>query len=70
MSFRLVAIVALAFAALSANGCLMLAIPGLAYTGFQYEKTGKIPGMPSTKPESSSDQSSPSSRGTPSNSIE
>ena len=70
MSFRLVAIVALVAAALGASGCLVLAIPGLAYTGYQYEKTGKIPGMPSTHPESSSGDSSPSSRATPSNSIE
>jgi hypothetical protein len=56
-------------AGLGLNGCIWLAIPGLAYTGYQYEKTGKLPGMPSTSQASSHPQAS--AQATPSdNSIE
>lgn len=37
----------LVMVALRLCGCIWLAIPGLAYSGYQYEKTGKLPGMPS-----------------------
>jgi hypothetical protein len=58
----------LTIAALGLCGCPALAIPGLAYSGYQYEKTGKLPGMPSTGQGSSDGQ--PSAQATPSNSIE
>ncbi len=63
---KLIALVALILAGLGLSGCPALMIPGLAYSGYQYEKTGKLPGMPSTPAE---DQKA-SARSTPSNSIE
>ena len=52
------------------SGCIWLAIPGLAYSGYQYEKTGKLPGMPSTSPASSGSQPQASAQATPSDNIE
>jgi hypothetical protein len=52
------------------SGCIWLAIPGLAYTGYQYEKTGKLPGMPSTSQASSGSQPQASAQATPSDNIE
>lgn len=65
---RILILAAIALVGLGLSGCPMLMIPGLAYSGYQYEKTGKVPGMPSTG--SSSDKDKASSQATPSNSIE
>jgi hypothetical protein len=59
-------LVGLLAAGLGLSGCIWLAIPGLAYTGYQYEKTGKLPGMPSTSPASSGGQPQASAQATPS----
>lgn len=66
--FRISALVAITLAGLGLSGCPMLMIPGLAYSGYQYEKTGKLPGMPSSG--SSSDKDKASAQATPSDSIE
>jgi len=63
-------LVSLLVAGLGLSGCIWLAIPGLAYTGYQYEKTGKLPGMPSTSPASSGGQPQASAQATPSDNIE
>ncbi len=41
-----IVIVAMAVIGLSLCGCPALMIPGLAYSGYQYEKTGSITGQP------------------------
>jgi len=64
------ALVGLLVAGLRLSGCIWLAIPGLAYTGYQYEKTGKLPGMPSTSQASSGSQPQASAQATPSDNIE
>jgi len=64
------ALVGLLVAGLRLSGCIWLAIPGLAYSGYQYEKTGKLPGMPSTSPASSGSQPQASAQATPSDNIE
>ncbi|HKF28562.1 MAG TPA: hypothetical protein VKB29_05010 [Candidatus Binataceae bacterium] len=66
----LVLVGCLLVAGLGLSGCIWLAIPGLAYTGYQYEKTGKLPGMPSTSPASSGGQPQASAQATPSDNIE
>ena len=63
-------LVGLLLAGLGLSGCIWLAIPGLAYTGYQYEKTGKLPGMPSTSQASSGGQPQASAQATPSDNIE
>ena len=63
-------LVGLLVAGVGLSGCIWLAIPGLAYTGYQYEKTGKLPGMPSTSPASSGSQPQASAQATPSDNIE
>jgi|GEM_PF-2130709 len=70
LPIRAIAVAALALAALGLSGCPALMIPGLAYSGYQYEKTGKLPGMPQTPEESSGQQRKGSSQATPSNSVE
>ena len=65
-SVRLLVLMGMLVAALGLSGCIWLAIPGLAYSGYQYEKTGKLPGMPST----SGGQPQASAQATPSDSIE
>ncbi len=55
------AILALALVGLSASGCPALMVPGLAYQGYQYEKTGSLPGMP----ESSSPNASGAKKASP-----
>ena len=68
---RVLALMGLLVAGLGLNGCIWLAIPGLAYSGYQYEKTGKLPGMPSTSSASSGSHPQASAQATPSdNSIE
>ena len=68
---RVLVLVGLLAAGLELSGCIWLAIPGLAYTGYQYQKTGKLPGMPSTSQGSSVSQPQASAQATPSdNNIE
>jgi hypothetical protein len=43
-----IAAIALALLALGAAGCPALMVPRLAYQGYQYEKTGSLPGVPSS----------------------
>ncbi len=51
---RWTAIVAIAALGLGASGCPILMIPGLAYSGYQYEKTGHLPDMPVASPSAAS----------------
>jgi hypothetical protein len=67
---KLVALIGLLVVGLGLSGCIWLAIPGLAYTGYQYEKTGKLPGMPSTSQASSGSKPQASAQATPSDNIE
>ena len=67
---RVLALMGVLVAGLGLSGCIWLAIPGLAYSGYQYEKTGKLPGMPSTSPASSGSQPQASAQATPSDNIE
>ena len=67
---RVLVLVGMLIAGLGLSGCIWLAIPGLAYTGYQYEKTGKLPGMPSTSQASSGGQPQASAQATPSDNIE
>ena len=63
-------VIALAMLGLSASGCPILMIPGLAYSGYQYEKTGSITGQPAAK-SSASNSNQPAAQSTPSsNNIE
>ncbi len=61
------AVTAFAIIALLMCGCPALMIPGLAYSGYQYEKTGQIPGMPSSSasPSGSSSEKKASPQRTP-----
>jgi hypothetical protein len=69
--WRVLAVMGLLVAGLGLSGCIWLAIPGLAYSGYQYEKTGKLPGMPSTSQASSGNHPQASAQATPSdNDIE
>ncbi|HKM98911.1 MAG TPA: hypothetical protein VJX23_00240 [Candidatus Binataceae bacterium] len=71
MRIKIVALITFAIAGLGISGCPALAIPGLAYSGYEYEKTGKLPGMPSSSKQSSNQTNKPSSQATPaSESIE
>ena len=68
---RVLVLMGVLVAGLGLSGCIWLAIPGLAYSGYQYEKTGKLPGMPSTSQASSGGQPQASAQATPSdNNIE
>ncbi|MBV8135704.1 MAG: hypothetical protein JO121_08735 [Deltaproteobacteria bacterium] len=68
---RVLVLAGILVAGLGLSGCIWLAIPGLAYTGYQYEKTGKLPGMPSTSQASSGGQPQASAQATPAdNNIE
>jgi hypothetical protein len=69
-SLRVLVLMGMLVAGLGLSGCIWLAIPGLAYSGYQYEKTGKLPGMPSTSQASSGGQPQASAQATPSDSIE
>lgn len=69
-SLRVLVLMGMLIAGLALSGCIWLAIPGLAYSGYQYEKTGKLPGMPSTSQASSGGQPQASAKATPSDSIE
>ena len=58
---KMLVLASLVIVAMGLCGCIWLAIPGLAYTGYQYEKTGKLPGMPSVgHDEKSTAQATPS----------
>jgi hypothetical protein len=52
----LLALLIAAAMTISCSGCLVLAIPSLGYEGYEYEKTGSIPGVPSSGPSSSENQ--------------
>jgi hypothetical protein len=67
---KIAAVGALVLAAFGVAGCPLLMIGGLGYTGYQYAKTGKIPGMPDTSSQSSNEERKPTSQATPDNSIE
>jgi hypothetical protein len=43
---KLLALAAVVLALLAASGCPLLMIGSLGYEGYQYDKTGKLPGMP------------------------
>ncbi len=43
-----IAIATLALLGLGLSGCPALMIPGLAYQGYQYEKTGSLTGAPAS----------------------
>ncbi len=79
MAKKFGAIAVLAIAAMCASGCPLLMVGSLGYEGYQYHKTGKLPGMPdessasssSSKSSASSSSSKKSSSNTPSaNDIE
>jgi hypothetical protein len=57
------AIAALAALGLGASGCPALMIPGLAYSGYKYEKTGSLTGQPAAS--SSSQTRKPAAQSTP-----
>lgn len=63
----LLPIIAVIAAALSCSGCIWLAIPSLGYEGYEYEKTGSLPGMPSSGTSSSSQNNKSNSNNSPSN---
>jgi hypothetical protein len=66
---RWLVMVILALLALALTGCPALMVGSLAYEGYEYEKTGTLPGMPSQTPLPSNEKSN--SRATPSpNDIE
>jgi hypothetical protein len=48
------AVAVLAAFALAAAGCLPLMVGSLGYEGYQYEKTGTLPGMPPKQSSSTS----------------
>jgi hypothetical protein len=52
-----VAVIALATIGLGTCGCPALMIPSLAYQGYKYEKTGSLPGMPSSSASGSNTKS-------------
>jgi hypothetical protein len=61
MPRKFVAIAVLAVAAMCAGGCPLLMVGSLGYSGYQYEKTGKLPGMPDQSSSSSTSSSSTTS---------
>ena len=73
MSRKWLVVAALALLALASSGCPLLMVGSLGYTGYEYEKTGTIPGMPKQDSSGSSSDSSskkPESQSTPDSSIE
>ena len=50
---------ALAILALAAAGCPLLMAGSLGYEGYEYEKTGSLPGFPSNPPPSAEQQTKP-----------
>jgi len=64
MSRKCIAIAVLSVLALATGGCPLLMVGSLGYEGYQYEKTGTLPGMPQQG--SSGGNSTPASRSTPS----
>ncbi len=61
-----IAMVALALLGLGLSGCPALMIPGLAYQGYQYEKTGSLPGVPSSSSSEAKSEKKASPERTPS----
>ncbi len=43
---KALAVTALAILAIAASGCLPLMVGSLGYEGYEYEKTGSLPGWP------------------------
>lgn len=66
-SWPLITLVVIA-AACACSGCIWLAVPSLAYMGYKYEKTGTIPGMPSSTASPSSASQSGTTNNSPNNS--
>jgi hypothetical protein len=60
MRMKHLAIAALAVFGLCASGCPLM-VGSLAYQGYEYHKTGKLPGMPDDSSSSSSSSASSSS---------
>jgi hypothetical protein len=54
MVTKQLAVVMLAAVALGAAGCLPMMIGSLGYEGYEYHKTGTLPGMPPSQASSSS----------------
>jgi hypothetical protein len=66
---KLIAIGALTIMALGIAGCPALMLGSLGYTGYEYEKTGTLPGMPPKSHSPTNDK--PNAQPTPSpNDIE
>ena len=57
MVTKRLAVLMLAALALSASGCLPLMVGSLGYEGYEYHKTGTLPGMPPSQSSSSSSSS-------------
>jgi hypothetical protein len=60
------AVIALALLGLGAGGCPALMVPGLAYSGYQYEKTGSLTGAPASPASKAKSQKKASPAPTPS----
>ena len=56
----------LAVLALAAAGCPLLMVGSLGYQGYEYHKTGKLPGMPDKATPTSHSTSRPAASRTPS----
>jgi hypothetical protein len=67
MVTKRLAVLMLAALALSAAGCLPLMVGSLGYEGYEYHKTGTLPGMPPSQSSSaSSSAAKPAAHQTPS----
>jgi len=58
--YKRLAIVGLGLLWLLASGCPLLMVGSLGYEGYEYDKTGHLPGMPPAQSDSSHAQSTPS----------
>ena len=56
---KCLALAALLILALAAAGCPLLMAGSLGYEGYEYEKTGSLPGFPSNPPPSAEQQTKP-----------
>jgi hypothetical protein len=66
MVTKSLAVAVLVALALSAAGCLPLMVGSLGYEGYQYEKTGTLPGMPDQSSSTSSSTAKQATHQTPS----